>query len=78
MVHDFTEGFLDDLSSCSQTRITVKGYRKCQLADDLTVGGNDCDRAKLPCVLSIGYNMHTSSRTESLVKSRLPEPTQAV
>ncbi|PMD22089.1 hypothetical protein NA56DRAFT_748437 [Hyaloscypha hepaticicola] len=59
MVHELTEGFLDDLSSCSQTRTSVKGNRKCQLADDLFVGGNDCDGAKLPCVLSIGYNTHT-------------------
>ena len=40
MVHDLTEGFLYDLSSCSQTRITVKGNQKCQLADDLSAGGN--------------------------------------
>ncbi len=78
MVHELTEGFLDDLSSCSQTRTTVKGNRKCQLAGDLFAGGNDCDGAKLPCVLSIGYNTHTSIRTESLVKPRVPESTQAV
>jgi hypothetical protein len=60
MVHDLTEGFLYDLSSCSQTRITVKGNQKCQLADDLSAGGNAV-MGQMPCLLSIGYNTHTSS-----------------
>ncbi len=55
MVQTYRRIIFDDLSSCSQTGITVKTNWNCHLVDNLSPGSNvGCGMTKLPWVVSIG------------------------